>query len=271
VVVPFAGVPLVTLQLLKQHPQVQLYNLHHNAADTAELAIALMLSAARLVVPLDQRLRKGDWSPRYEPSQSLLLEGRNVVVIGFGEIGQRIGRSCRGLGMHVTGVSRSGKPPADASIGSLHELLPKAEVLFIAAPQTPETEGLIGAVEMALLPNDAILVNIARGEIVDEHALFDALKEGKLHSAGLDVWYQYPTADQKGKAVPSYFNKPESATHTFPSRLPFHELPNVVLSPHRGGVSKDTESRRIRDLARLLVALAEGNEAPNRVDLERGY
>jgi phosphoglycerate dehydrogenase-like enzyme len=141
---------------------------------------------------------------------------------------------------------------------ALHRLLPCANALFICLPLTPATTGLIGAKELALLPPHAVLVNVARGPIVDEAALYHALRDGALHAAGLDVWYNYPP-DEAARA------------HTPPSDYPFHELDNVVMSPHRAGGSTETELQRMAHLARLLNAAARGEEMPNRVDLQAGY
>ncbi|MEA2554179.1 MAG: hypothetical protein QOJ65_2355 [Fimbriimonadaceae bacterium] len=269
-IVPFAGVPAATLELLRDRPQIEGHNLHHNAGDTAEVALALLFSAAKRVVPLDQRLRQNDWSPRYQPSESVSLGGKTALILGYGEIGQRIACSLRSLGMQVLATRR--RPGAEQNVfpaQKLLELLPRANVLIIALPQTSETEGLIGDRELRLLPPNAILVNIARAAIVDEEALFNALNDGHLHSAGLDVWYQYPQGQPN--SVPGYFTMPASATDTPPSRFPFAELANVVMSPHRGGVSMDTESRRVAHLAAMINAFTAGEPVKNRIDLDAGY
>jgi phosphoglycerate dehydrogenase-like enzyme len=105
-----------------------------------------------------------------------------------------------------------------------------------------------------------VLVNVGRGPIIDEEALFSALCDSTLHAAGLDVWYNYPTD------AASRSNRP-------PSAYPFHELDNVVLSPHRAGTggAEEIEMRRMAHLASLLNAAAAGDEMPNRVDIEAGY
>ena len=123
-----------------------------------------------------------------------------------------------------------------------------------------ETRGLIGETELALMSDSAILVNVGRGPVVDESALYLALRDGTLHAAGLDVWYNYPT-DEPGRSA------------TRPSEYPFHELDNVVMSPHRAGAphTPETESLRMRALADLLNAAARGEPIPNRVDLVLGY
>jgi phosphoglycerate dehydrogenase-like enzyme len=272
-IIPFAGAPDTTVSLLLANPQVQGYNLHHNAGDTAELAMGLLLAAAKQIPRQDRLMRTGDWSPRYQPSKAISLFGKTVLIIGYGAIGRHLGRVCLGLGMRVIGVRRRGGPSeGEIEIYSqldLASLLPRGDVVLLALPRTPETEGLLGERELERLPKGAVLVNVARAQVVDEKALFEALKSRRLHSAGLDVWYRYPRAGDSD--VPGYFNMPESATHTYPSEYPFHELDNVVMTPHRGGVTMDTEEKRVQGIAEILNALAAGKPAPNRLDPAAGY
>ena len=265
VIIPWSGVPNRTRALMKDHPEVAVHNLHHNALQVAELAMALMLAAAKLVVPLDGALRRGDWSARYENTQTVLLRGKRALVLGAGAIGRLIAGMCEGIGLSATLVGRSareasGEGPAVRSVAALTELLPKADVLFVTLPLTDETKGILAAPELALTPEQCILVNVGRGPVVDETALYEALRDGTLHAAGLDVWYNYPTDEP-------------SRTSTSPSAHPFQELENVVMSPHRGGApnTPETESLRMQGLAELLNAAARGENMPNRVDLELGY
>ena len=267
-IVPWAGIPESTRDLMREFPDVAVHNLHHNALPVAEHALALLLAAAKSLLPMDQALRRHDWRPRYEPNPSLLLEGRTALVLGYGAIGRKAADLCRGLGMDVIAIRRQVEAPGRqqdagaavqlAPIHDLHRLLPRAGALLVCLPYTDDTAGLIGARELALLPAEAVLVNIGRGPIVDEAALYHALRDGRLYAAGLDVWYHYP-------------EDVESRSLTPPSRYPFHELPNVVMSPHRAGGSTQTEELRAIHLARLLNAAARGEPVPNRVDLDAGY
>ena len=130
--------------------------------------------------------------------------------------------------------------------------------LIIALPLTAETEGLIGKAELAMLPAEAIVVNVGRGPVIDEEALFEALQSQQLLGAGLDVWYQYP-------------QRIEDRVGTPPSRFPFHTLDNVIMSPHRAGFLSAAEGNRVVELAHLLTAAAHGQPIPSAVDKELGY
>lgn len=252
VIVPFTGVPPETLEAVRTLSNVTLHNLHHNAPATAEMAIALLLAVAKRLVPADTEFRQAGWKASEQPP-GMLLSGKTAVVIGYGEIGRRIADCCRGIGMHVIAISRSGSH-GTLPVSRLRETLPKADALLLALPATAETEGLIGIEELKILKSSCILVNVGRGATIDEEALFNALSEGRIRGAGLDVWYQYP---RHGAARPS--------------RFPFERLQNVVLSPHRGADVDENEALRARALNELLRAAAAGERIPNEVDLKAGY
>jgi phosphoglycerate dehydrogenase-like enzyme len=262
VIIPWSGFPRASRELLSDQPQIAVHNLHHNADTVAEMAIGLMFACAKHVPLFDRRLRRGDWQPRYAESQVTLLKEKRTLVLGYGAIGQRIAVLCKALGMSVTGLRRSDTTAVDSSIpivgaDRLLSLIPETEVLFISLPETPETEGLIGARELGQLPQGAIVVNIGRGTIIDEAALYRALRDKRI-SAGLDVWYNYPRSDT-------------DRMHTQPSQYPFAGLDNVVMTPHLAGHNTHIEKARAVELARLLNAAARGDALPNRVTIERGY
>ena len=265
IIVPWAGLPAGLREVVEQFSHISVHNSHHNARPVAEMVLTLMLAASKLIVPIDQAMRRHDWSYRYEQPQPLLaLAGKTALILGYGQIGQRVGALCQAFGMRVLALRRSVNEPQfiDGThiypSDTLHELLPQANFLVACLPLTPQTEGLIGQAEFDLLPNDAILVNVGRGKVVDEGALYEALRNGRLHSAGLDVWYNYPK------------DKP-SRTNTPPANFPFHELENVVMSPHRADEGDDTERLRMLDLAEMLNTAVKGNPLPNKVNLANGY
>ncbi len=263
-IIPFAGIPRATQELLKQYPHLRVHNLHYNAASTAEFAFALLLAAAKNLLPMDRKLRQHDWTPRYEPNPSILLRGKRVLILGYGEIGRRVGQMCLGMGMQVHAIRRSiGEPKVEGEVeiyplAELHSLLQKADVLMVCLPETNETRGMIGEEELLLLPDGAVVVNIARGEVIQEKALYEALAPRKLSAAGLDVWYRYPESE-------------EDRSHTPPSNYPFHELENVVMSPHRAGGWTESGKHRMGHLAEILNKAARGEPMENLVDSERGY
>jgi phosphoglycerate dehydrogenase-like enzyme len=268
VIVPWAGVSPETRNNLADFPHVTLHNLHYNDTTTAELGFALLLSAAKFVPSMDRALRKDDWRPRYDPSPAVLLHNKTALILGYGAIGRELARMCKGLNMTVLATRRSPQESSDEYADEIHpadalpDLLPRTNALLICLPHTPETEGVIGQKELALLPEKAVLVNIGRGKVVQEAALYNALKDGDgpshLHAAGIDVWYNYP---------------PDEAAwgSTAPANHPFHELDNIVISPHRGGATMESEALRMADLARLLNAAAGGESIPNKVSLDLGY
>ena len=267
VIVPFAGPSEETRTLLAEYPNITLHNLHHNAIPTAEMALALLLAAARFIPLGDRLLRQGDWAARYDKPPEVVLHGQTALILGFGAIGQHVARLCQAFGTNVLATRRNPAAPLPAGLTAevyapdqLHALLPRADVLIVTLPLSASTRGLIGADELALLPPHALLVNIGRGDVVDEGALYEALRDRRLAAAGIDVWYRYPEAEDDRAA-------------TFPSSYPFHELDNVVMSPHHGGAYgvAFTEQRRVEDLARLLNAAIRGEPIPNRFDLSAGY
>jgi phosphoglycerate dehydrogenase-like enzyme len=226
----------------------------------------LMLAAAKNILPMDHALRQSDWRPRYAPDTALLLTGKTALILGFGHIGRVLAKYLKAFDMKILATrnsveSREFEDNIDIySSSALRDLLPVTDFLVIALPLTTATEGLIGQDELALLPPEAILVNIGRGAIIDQAALYNALKQRRIAGAGIDVWYNYPK-DEDARA------------HTLPANHPFHELDNVVMSPHRAGGlnTDDTERLRMSHLAVLLNAAAFGEEMPNRVDREKGY
>ena len=268
-VVPWAGVPVPTRNLVMEFPHIAVHNIHHNALPVAEMAVTLMLAASKFIVPSDRVFRADDWSPRFlQPDPALLITGKTALIIGYGAIGKHVARMCRGLGMHVNTIRRHPSTaqtanPQEEEIqqylpDALHNLLPTTDVLLICAPLTPETRGQIGAKELSLLPPHAILINVSRAEIVDEAAFYIALKDGTLYAAGLDVWYRNPTDES-------------DASGFAPSAYPFHDLENVVISPHRAGHAPAAEQMRMQYLADVLNAAARGEPMPNQIDVKTGY
>jgi len=264
VIIPWAGLPEETRNIMLNYPNISVHNLHHNNINTAEMALTLLMAAAKRLIPLDQALRKNDWRPRYDGPHGILLNGKRALILGFGEVGQSLAGMCLGLGMKVMATKKhpedyQGNLNVDVYPDNLlNELLSTTDALLIALPLTPETEGLIGEAEINRMPRGGLLVNIGRGPVVDQLAVYNALKSGQLRAAGSDVWYHYPESK-------------EAQANTPPSDAPLGELDNFVLSPHRGGLVEEVEHQRVIALAKLLNAANRGQPIPNKVDLDLGY
>jgi phosphoglycerate dehydrogenase-like enzyme len=253
-VIPFAGVPAQTSALLQELPEIAVRTVHHTAGPTAELALGLVMAAARALVPADRAMRTGDWTPRYVPPMpTMILAGHPALVVGYGEVGRRVARSLAALEMEVHAIR--GSTTSSYSDGEVHVhpadqlagLASRARVVVLAAPATPETAGLLSADLIARLPEPSVVVNVARATLVDERALYERLLTGEI-AAGIDVW----TTEASSA---------DATTDITASELPFHELPNVVLSPHRGGAFSLPEVRHLRltHLESVLTTLASTN------------
>jgi len=184
-----------------------------NAFAVAEHAIALMLATARRIPRIDREMREGKW-PREQLVQCL---GKTLGVFGTGKIGARVIEIGRALGMTVLAYSARGDAAHVSGLGakpvSKEELLRESDVISLHLRLTPETRGFLSRRDLALVKKSAILINTARGALVERAALIDALSTGKLSAAGLDVFHDEPV-------------KPDD---------PLLSLPNVVLSPHHAG------------------------------------
>ena len=273
VVIPYAGIPSHVLTLMGKFPDIRLYNLHHNAGQVAEMAIALMLCCAKSLLPADRALRQGDWRYRYLADPGSCVEGKTAIVLGFGHIGKRIAQLCRAFNMQVIAVKRrvdldGVAAPADRlfPIDDIDALLPEADFLFICLPCTKETEGLFNRDRLSRLPESCVLINVGRAEIIDKAALFESLEKGSIKAAGLDVWYNNPDP-----------RDPRTIHDTAPVNLPFHTLPNVVMSPHVAEGQPGATYYEFRKMEYLAVTLDElaanlSEECKGgNVDLKRGY
>jgi phosphoglycerate dehydrogenase-like enzyme len=232
-------------------PGCMLCNLFGHEQAIAEWALMAMLALSRRLLTYDRRLREGDWASSLP--WEIELAGRVVGTIGYGHIGRRVAEVARAVGMDVVAATRS---PSDEraqglrcllSLDDLGALLAEADFAVVAVPSTDGTRGLVGARELERLGPAGFLLNVARGDVVDERALYEALRDGTIAGAALDVWYRYP----RGGAP------------THPSALPFHELENVLMTPHVSGRTTGTQARRAAFLAEQLRRLADGRPLEN--------
>jgi phosphoglycerate dehydrogenase-like enzyme len=214
----------------------------------AELAMALLLALAK---HLPNRVRAQDL---HEWTQELNLgvSGKTVLVIGLGSIGSTVARAARALGMHVVGMRRSPRPARwvheVVTLADLDRVLSRADYVVLCAPETTATRGLLDLTRLRRLPRGAILVNVARGGLVDEQALIEVLRNGHLGGAGLDVFTREPL-------------DPES---------PLWDMPNVLITPHYPNVEgwqRPTVQRFVDNAERFLA----GRPLRDVIDKHRGY
>lgn len=208
-----------------------------NAQSVAELSVALMFDAARRVSWMDAEIRAGRWSRLQD---GIELNGKTLGLVGAGQIGQKVARVAAAVGMRVLAFDPAlgdvAPVPEITMVPTLDALLPRADVLSLHVPLTPGTRGLIGAAQLDAMPFGAILLNTARGEVVDEPALVDALRRGRLAAAGLDTTWDEPIARSN----------------------PLLDLPNVVLTPHVGGSTPAALEAMARAAAENVLAVLHG-------------
>jgi len=265
VLIPHAGVSISpdTVEMISyNYPNLIILTLHHNAVATAEMGVSLLLSTSKQVVRGDQDLRKGNWSSsslahylgRSQVTRpQLMLSKKKILILGYGHVGKAVAKFCSGLGMEVHGLRKRITEEYKDELGTrvhplsqLDSLLPSTTVLFSTLPGTSETRGLVDGRRLALLPKEAIVVNIGRASVFIEEDLFTALKENQLYGAGLDVWWTYPPK-----------NEPEKALQWKPSKFDFGSLDNVVMSPHRGGGlhTPEVEKQLYKDMEQILKSV----------------
>lgn len=211
---------------------------------TADLTFALLLATARRIIEAEKSVRSGDWkswSPMGMAGQQ--VGGATLGIIGMGRIGEAVARRGQGFGMNVLYHNRTRRSLEDVKYAELDELLQKSDFVVILTPLTEETRGMIGERELALMKDTACLINVARGGIVDEQALYEALEAGGIWGAGLDVFEQEPV----------------------PLDHPLLSLPNVTVLPHIGSAAIQTRLAMMALNAEAITTCLEGRSVKNRV------
>lgn len=219
---------------------------------TADFAWALLMAVARRVVEADKYVREGKWTVAWHPD---MLTGRDIYgatigIVGAGRIGQAVARRAKGFNMKILYYSRSAKLDMEKTLGAkrveLDQLLRESDFVSLHVALTKDTTRLINAEKIALMRNTAYLINNSRGAVVDEKAMLEALKTGRIAGAALDVFEQEPT----------------STTN------PLLKLENIVVSPHISSGSIETRAKMSEMIAENLETFFTGQEPPNLVNTE---
>ena len=263
--VPWTGVESLDFNLLKEFSYLTVSNSHSNSLAIAEHAVALFLAAAKRIVYSDRKMRNGDWIPRYEESNGVWINQKILGVIGYGAIGKYVARIMkRGFNCTVYAIKRQIDEKSDpenlcdflGTIDDLPKILRESDLILVSLPLTNETRGLLGEKEMKLIKKTGILVNISRGPIIDEKALFELLEQ-KSFVAGIDTWYNYPPARDKTSSIFQNFA--------------FQDLENIIMTPHAAFKVAEREKIFSEDIINNLIRIYQGKEPLNQLNLILGY
>ncbi|MDK3257696.1 phosphoglycerate dehydrogenase [Blastococcus capsensis] len=220
-----------------------------NIVSAAEHAVALLLAAARRIPAADASLREGQW--KRSAFTGVEVTEKTVGVVGLGRIGQLVAQRLAAFGVELIAYDPYIQPGRAAQLGvrmvSLEELLRESDFLTVHLPRTPETLGLIGAAELATTKRGVIIVNAARGGLVDEAALADALRSGQVGAAGIDVYATEPCTDS-----------------------PLFGLPNTVVTPHLGASTTEAQDKAGAAVARSVRLALQGEFVPDAVNVQAG-
>ena len=238
---------------------VWLANAYGHEVGIAEYVMGAMLAWTRDLGRIDAALRRGTWLSQWAvgtpaPPAWPELAGKTLGIVGYGRIGRCLAQRARAFDMTVLAIRRDvSKPDGLVELhgpDGLHDLLARSDYVAITASLSAETRGLVGQRELATMKPTAVLINVARAEIVDEDALYRALADRTIAGAALDVWYRYPTA----------------AGLTVPGHRPFHELPNVLMTPHVSEWTEGMLEARARLIAGNIARAARGELPANLID-----
>lgn len=249
--VPGAGLDRIDRAVIPSG--VSLTNVHGHETGIAEFVLGAMIALSREFARLHASLRTGRWESQWArgvppPPAWPEMAGRTLGIVGYGGIGQALAERARAFGMRIHAIRRSvGQSAQDdldflGDLTSLPEVLECSDYLALTLPLTAETQGLIGKEQLALMKPTAILVNVSRAQLIDEDALHEALADRRIGAAALDVWYRYPA--EPGPLLPA--------------RRAFHELPNVLMTPHVSGWTDGMLEARATLIAENIRRTARG-------------
>jgi len=235
-------------------PQVSVCNVYEHEIGIAEYVLSAMLQWTIGLPKMDAALRRGEWfgshlcGPRHGE-----LFGQTVGILGYGRIGREVARRARAFGMNVIACSRTPRDADDLvarvwSMGEMPALLSASNFVVLALPLDAATNGMIGSREFAQMKRNAVIINVARGALIDERSLFEACASGRIGGAVIDTWYRYPK---------------QGETRREPANLPFKGLENVIMTPHASAWTEGLRPRRCRLIAGNMDRLARGEPLVN--------
>ncbi len=255
--VPWTGVDMLPWEIIRKR-NIAVTNTHANARTVAERAVALLLALTGRIVEFHNDLSQGVWHGFSvglpESDYWTSVYGKRCSIIGFGNIGKNVARMMKAFDCKIIALKKhyiSEIPEyADEVTFDLETAVSKGDIIFITLPLTPETEGMFDEDILSKMKGK-FLVNVSRGKIIDEKALYFSLKNGILAGAAIDTWYQYPT---------------DSNTVVLPSRFPIHIFKNVILSPHAAGITKSNIDNMVKDTINIIKTYLKAGKILNKVD-----
>lgn len=217
----------------------------------AEYVLMTMLVWAHRFREIEGDFRaRSSWAPSWVESGAPHgeIRGRTLGVVGLGRVGREVAKRAAPFGMRVIAANRTPRAAEDGverivPLAELDRMLPQCDIVLLSSALGPGTENLIDARRLGLMKRSAFLVNIARGGMIDEAAMYAALRDGTIGGAALDVWWQYPNAAEPRRR---------------PSSFPFHELPNVIMTPHCSGWTEGMVRRRWDEIADNIGRFVRG-------------
>jgi phosphoglycerate dehydrogenase-like enzyme len=250
--VPGAGLDGIDLDAL--HPSTAVANVYEHEGPIAEFVLARLLEWEIRAGEMQSRFTPRTWPDLYRGrTPHGEIRGRTLGIVGYGRIGRAIAARASGFETRILAADDVAGPDGVAQVlptDQLDKVLAEADYLVLACPLTPATTGLIDRAALARMRAHAVLVNVARGPVVDQAALYEALRDGVIGGAVLDVWYAYPrSADD----------------HPAPASHPFWELPNAWCTPHSCAWTRELPARRYRVVAENVDRLASGQPLTNLV------
>ena len=237
-------------------PDLLVANTFHHERSIGEYVAGAAVMLRRGFLTQDRALRDGVWATAvYDRSlaQPPTLGDAHIGFVGFGHVGMRSWNLLRAFGCTAAAVTGSGTVGPGAGLtwagdtGQLDRLMSESDVVVVSAPLNAHTEGMIGAAQLDALGPDGVLINVGRGPLVQERALYEALAGRVIAGAAIDVWYRYPNGENA----------------CAPSDLPFGELPNVLMTPHSSGITADTFAGRVGDVTANITRLQRGEPLHN--------
>jgi phosphoglycerate dehydrogenase-like enzyme len=248
---PGAGTDAIDMTRLA--PRTAVCNCFEHEIGIAEYVIGAMLEWVIGLRAMDARFRSGDWSGSYlcGPRHGE-LHGKSLGILGYGRIARETAQRALAFGMKVRACSRTAR--ADDLVGrvdgmaALPGLLGASDFVLVTLPLDESTRSLVDAAAFAHMKGSCVVINVSRGAVIDEQALYDALAQRRIGGAIIDVWYGYP---------------PQGERHAAPSRLPFHTLDNLIMTPHASAWTDGLLPRRNRAIAENLNRLARGEPLIN--------